>query len=95
MAPNPDITQLGLLLIGRVQGVGFRWWTVRTARSLGLHGTVRNRADGTVEVHASGPSGAIERFRRQLLKGPTGARVDEAVALPSVGDLPDDFRVFF
>jgi len=39
---------------GRVQGVGFRYFVERVARQLGLDGYVKNRADGTVEVYASG-----------------------------------------
>lgn len=43
-----------LTVRGRVQGVGFRAWTVREAKALGLDGWVRNRRDGTVEVLACG-----------------------------------------
>ena len=43
---------------GRVQGVGFRWWTRARARELGLDGTARNLDDGRVEVVAEGPRAA-------------------------------------
>jgi acylphosphatase len=45
---------------GRVQGVGFRDWTQRTAASLGLSGWVRNLANGDVEALFSGPAEAID-----------------------------------
>lgn len=76
---------------GRVQGVGFRWWTVRTAESLGLRGWVRNRPDGAVEVHFAGSREVVERMEAALGHGPGGARVDrvaghgEASALPEQG----------
>ena len=41
-------------IVGRVQGVGFRWWTRRTAERLSLYGSVRNLTDGSVEVHVTG-----------------------------------------
>ena len=44
---------------GRVQGVGFRYFTQRQATSLGLGGFVRNLADGSVEVEASGERVAL------------------------------------
>ena len=68
---------------GRVQGVGFRWWARNEARALGLVGWIRNRSDGSVELHAYGPSSAIDAFRSALHTGPPGASVnhiDEARA---------------
>ena len=61
---------------GRVQGVGFRMFAFRRARSLGLLGYVRNLPDGRVEAVVEGPDAAIEVFVRELKKGPRRARVD-------------------
>lgn len=83
----------GYLVRGRVQGVGFRWWTVRMARDLGLRGTVRNRSDGAVEVHAAGPRPSLERLASALGGGPAHARVEGVEPIPSSGPLPPDFRV--
>jgi acylphosphatase len=47
---------------GRVQGVGFRWWTRARALELGLAGTATNRGDGRVEVVAEGEREACERL---------------------------------
>lgn len=60
---------------GRVQGVGFRWWTRSQARRLGVTGTVSNRADGSVEVRARGSEEALAQFRLLLEQGPPGAEV--------------------
>jgi acylphosphatase len=60
---------------GRVQGVGFRWFTHRVALELGLAGRVRNLPDGRVEVEAVGGSEMIETFRLRLRQGPPGAWV--------------------
>lgn len=82
-------------VVGRVQGVGFRWWTVRQARSLGLRGTVRNLPDGSVEIRAVGPGPAITRFEEALREGPPGARVDDVRrSQPPAGrfEPPADFR---
>ena len=54
--------QRGFRVCGRVQGVGFRWWTRRRASDLGLRGTVRNRPDGSVEIHAAGEPDMLEAF---------------------------------
>ena len=48
---------------GRVQGVGFRWWTRARALELGLVGHARNAGDGRVEVVAQGEA---ERIRQLL-----------------------------
>jgi len=61
---------------GVVQGVGFRWFVMRTAQALGVHGWVSNRVDGTVEVVADGGSDALAELERALERGPRGARVE-------------------
>jgi acylphosphatase len=61
---------------GRVQGVGFRYFVRREARRLGIAGWVRNLPNGSVEVLAEGPEGALAALERSLGTGPAGARVD-------------------
>jgi acylphosphatase len=70
-----EIKAVHLLLAGRVQGVAFRWFTVRQARELGIVGTVANLDDGRVEVKAAGAPAAVEEFQRRLAQGPPAARV--------------------
>jgi DNA ligase D-like protein (predicted 3'-phosphoesterase) len=62
---------------GEVQGVGFRDATVARALELGLTGWVRNGEDATVQVHAEGPSRAVENLATFLREGPSAARVTE------------------
>ena len=66
-----------LVIRGRVQGVWFRAWTMRTARALGLDGWVRNRNDGTVEVVAAGAPASLEALIAACRQGPPAARVDD------------------
>jgi acylphosphatase len=66
----------GYRVVGRVQGVGFRFWTRRTAERLGLAGTVRNLPDGSVEVVARGSRQAIATLEGELRKGPPASRVE-------------------
>ncbi|MCH7493737.1 acylphosphatase [bacterium] len=61
---------------GRVQGVGFRWFTRQEALTLGLSGWTRNRRDGSVEVLVNGPSEALEEMDHTIVQGPPTARVD-------------------
>ena len=65
-----------LRIHGRVQGVSFRDWTRRTARSRALTGWVRNVRDGSVEVFVAGPVDRVEAFVADCRRGPAGARVD-------------------
>lgn len=60
---------------GQVQGVGYRYFTVRIARDLGLTGWVRNLADGRVEAYAAGPARRLEDFEARLRKGPPAGEV--------------------
>ena len=93
MQPNIDEARVGVILEGRVQGVGFRWWTRREATGLGLRGTVRNLADGSVEVHEAGPADTVAAFLLTLQGGPQGSLVTRVSAVEPTLDLPEDFRV--
>lgn len=66
---------LRLRIEGVVQGVGYRAFAAAEARSLGLDGWVRNRADGTVEALVSGETRKVEAFVAACGRGPAGARV--------------------
>ena len=68
MKPNITEARVGVILEGRVQGVGFRWWTRREATALGLRGTVRNLDDGSVEVHVAGPAHVVAAFLPTLVQ---------------------------
>ena len=74
MAEKPA-TAFHVIVFGRVQGVGFRYSTIRAATKLGVVGWVRNRADGTVEVYCEGEPDQISRFLTWLAKGPPGSSV--------------------
>jgi acylphosphatase len=64
------------VISGRVQGVGFRYFTQETARREGVTGWVRNLPDGGVEALVEGEAQAVTRVERALRTGPRGARVD-------------------
>jgi acylphosphatase len=70
--------------------VGFRFFAERRANQLGLHGWVRNRYDGAVEVEAEGPVDDLDQFLVALRQGPRSARIDDVRVqwLPYRGDLP-------
>jgi len=61
---------------GRVQGVGFRYFTQDTALREGVTGWVRNLPDGRVEALVEGDAEAVTRVERAVRRGPRGARVD-------------------
>jgi acylphosphatase len=65
------------VISGRVQGVGFRFFTEAAAARDGLHGWVRNLPDGRVEISAEGEVEAVDRFERHVRHGPPGARVSD------------------
>jgi acylphosphatase len=68
------------LVEGRVQGVGFRWFVFRAARSLELNGWVRNLADGRVEVYACGDAKRLKQLESLLSEGPPRAGVRSVTA---------------
>jgi acylphosphatase len=76
MSTIDPLTRLHLVVRGRVQGVGFRWFALETAESLGLTGWVRNREDGSVEAEAQGTEEALSAFVARLKSGNPSAKVD-------------------
>jgi acylphosphatase len=76
------------LVSGMVQGVGFRWFVARHARTLGLTGYVRNLPDGRVEVVVSGPEEELPELERVLRAGPANAQVDRVERSPAPESLP-------
>jgi acylphosphatase len=78
------VTTRRFLVTGRVQGVGYRAFVRREALRLGLAGSARNLADGTVEVVAAGNSEKLVELERALRRGP---RLSQVVAVESVAIL--------
>jgi acylphosphatase len=65
-----DVVRLTVVVGGRVQGVGFRWWTRARALELGLVGTATNLPDGRVEVVVEGDREPCERLLTLLTEHP-------------------------
>ena len=77
---------------GRVQGVGFRYFTQDVALREGATGWVRNLPDGRVEAHVEGEVEAVSRVERALRSGPGGARV--ATVTVNVEDVTGAYDTF-
>lgn len=77
------MTAIRAIVTGQVQGVGYRAWTVRQARRLGVGGWVRNRADGSVELLAAGDATAIELLLDACRRGPPSAIVHGIETYPA------------
>ncbi|MBG98430.1 acylphosphatase [bacterium] len=78
---------------GRVQGVGFRWFTRTQAINLGLSGTTRNMLNGDVEVVLEGSDKDLAKMKSLLKKGPPSSRVDEVDSREVKEDLGLGFEI--
>lgn len=86
--------RIHLVIHGRVQGVGFRYFALDRARALGLGGAVWNRPDGTVEIEAEGDAAALADFTAAMRSGPSSARVTRVEESASEGPaLHREFRI--
>jgi acylphosphatase len=81
-----------LRIEGRVQGVGYRAWLDREARSRGLRGWVRNRHDGSVEALLIGEDDAVEAAITACARGPRLAKVRAVARIPADDDGSTGFR---
>ena len=96
MSDGWDVGARRYVASGRVQGVGYRAFAARVARSLNLKGGATNLDDGCVEIFVSGPAHALERLESALREGPRLSRVDDLSvetldALPALGGCDVEF----
>ncbi|HDR04206.1 MAG TPA: acylphosphatase [Candidatus Marinimicrobia bacterium] len=77
-----------IIVSGRVQMVGFRWFTIQQAAAYGICGWVRNLPNGSVQILAQGKADAIAAFEDQVRKGPFHARVDQFLS-ENISQSPD------
>lgn len=83
-----------LVVHGRVTGVYFRAAAQREAKRLGITGWVRNRSDGSVEIHAEGDEDAVKELIGWAHHGPSAARVEDVdVRYRSYTGEYSDFRI--
>ena len=85
-----------VIVRGRVQGVGFRWFVREHARALRLAGWVKNLADGMVELEVEGSPEKVAELMALVAEGPDGAVVaglDEVQIPESAGSLPETFTI--
>ncbi|MCK9398872.1 MAG: acylphosphatase [Bacteroidales bacterium] len=66
-----------ITVYGKVQNVGFRFYTARTAQEFNIEGFVRNEPDGAVYIEAEGEEDALDTFAAWCRRGPQWARVDQ------------------
>ncbi|MFV0421432.1 acylphosphatase [Oleidesulfovibrio sp.] len=80
---------------GRVQGVGFRYWTQKKATSLGLSGWVKNCSDGTVQLEATGLEEQLSDLVEALNEGPLFSKVTQVDCkrLQSSGATENEFLI--
>ncbi|PJB82226.1 MAG: acylphosphatase [Acidobacteria bacterium CG_4_9_14_3_um_filter_49_7] len=81
------VRRVHLIVHGRVQGVGFRFFAATVAARHNIRGFVRNRMDGTVEIDAEGTEERLQSFLAEIRRGPSYGHVDhvEEASLPAKG----------
>jgi acylphosphatase len=85
-----------LLIKGRVQGVGFRWYVRQVANDLRLAGYVRNLVTGDVEVDVEGKRDTVETLIKRIHTGPSFAKVfDVSVEWGEYSATYDSFAITF
>jgi acylphosphatase len=95
-ASNPTAVRARISVSGRVQGVGYRAFTIRVAMQRGLVGGVRNADDGRVELEVEGPKDQILSLIEALKVGPPASRVtDVQVEWSNATGRFTDFRVWY
>ena len=79
-----------MVIIGKVQGVGFRYFVLRQAQELGITGWVSNKPNGDVEALAQGEKADLEQFVAKVKEGPSFSGVED-VSLNCVNEAEQYF----
>lgn len=85
--------RLHVVIVGYVQGVGFRYAAQHRARLLGLHGWVRNTSDGSVEAVVEGEPDLVCSFVDWARSGPSGASVESVETRDETPRGEPEFRI--
>lgn len=88
-----QVKNFHILVEGRVQGVGFRQFTLRSAQNLQLKGWVRNLLDGRVEIKVTGGSDKLDEFFELVNKGPAFSKVKEVKKTEIDQELTENFCI--
>jgi acylphosphatase len=86
------LVRLTVIVSGRVQGVGFRYYVIEKARSYDVTGYVRNLPDGRVEAVIEGPLSEVQAVGTIVKLGPPFARVVDSEEL--YGDYTGELKEF-
>ena len=93
---NNSIKRLSIIVTGRVQGVGYRYFAKENAGRYGITGWVRNCANGNVEAEAQGKGLLLQQFCKELKKGPMFGHVSDLISREIEPDFNDDnFEIRF
>jgi len=68
-----------IVIKGKVQGVSFRYFTLKQAQEMKITGWVRNKPNGNVEAFAKGDETNLEIFINKLRQGSSFSRVDDVI----------------
>ncbi|HQN99274.1 MAG TPA: acylphosphatase [Bacteroidales bacterium] len=87
------MTSLQITISGRVQGVGFRYYIVRTAYELQIKGIIKNLPDGRVYIEAEGEPKNMELFLEKCRQGPPLAHITQMIVNECPPTGYNDFRI--
>ncbi|MGB3240847.1 MAG: acylphosphatase [Geitlerinemataceae cyanobacterium] len=88
-----SLKSVRVCISGRVQGVGYRYWTKQEARRLGLSGWVRNRSDDRVEAVFEGDAATVDEMIRSCRQGPPTAIVGDVTVEDRVHEGLQGFEI--
>jgi acylphosphatase len=88
-----DEETLHAIIKGRVQGIGYRNWTLTKAKTLGINGWVRNMDNGCVEAVFSGAKAAVSVMLEACREGPNAAMVSSIETQPITVAIDKGFSI--